>query len=230
MSEQEKFLARWSRRKREGGAEEAAASAKASAAQEKRAPDAPANTANNSDAERPHEAFDVSQLPSLDSISADTDIRDFLKPGVPADLSRAALRRAWAADPAIRDFIGLSENSWDFNSDEMQGFGPLDSGDLHKMLAQATGTPDSVEQAPDTTAATSGDDANASDTASDGADAALESPQQHETNQHAAAEVARETPPETEMLQSHNAHAAPQQDDSDRPRPRRRNSGGALPT
>jgi hypothetical protein len=31
-------------------------------------------------------------------------------------MTRAALRRAWLTDPAIHDFIGLSENSWDFNS------------------------------------------------------------------------------------------------------------------
>jgi hypothetical protein len=35
---------------------------------------------------------------------------------VPADLTRAALRRAWLADPAIRDYIGLSENAWDFTA------------------------------------------------------------------------------------------------------------------
>ena len=37
------------------------------------------------------------------SITAATDIRAFLAPGVPAELTRAALRRAWTADPAIRD-------------------------------------------------------------------------------------------------------------------------------
>jgi hypothetical protein len=34
----------------------------------------------------------------------------------PEDLKRAALRRAWLADPAIRDFIGLSGDSSDFNA------------------------------------------------------------------------------------------------------------------
>ena len=58
--------------------------------------------------------FDLSKLPSLESITSATDIRAFLAPGVPQELSRAALRRAWAADPAIRDFVGLAENAWDF--------------------------------------------------------------------------------------------------------------------
>jgi hypothetical protein len=40
---------------------------------------------------------------------------------------RAAIRRAWIADPAIRDFVGLAENAWDFNDpNAMAGFGPLD--------------------------------------------------------------------------------------------------------
>ena len=58
--------------------------------------------------------FGAAILPPIGSIGAASDIRPFLAPGVPVDLTRAALRRAWSTDPAIRDFIGLSENSWDF--------------------------------------------------------------------------------------------------------------------
>jgi len=60
--------------------------------------------------------FDFVNLPPIQSIGAGTDIRPFLALGVPEDLTRAALRRAWSADPAIRDFIGLSENSGDSNA------------------------------------------------------------------------------------------------------------------
>jgi len=67
---------------------------------------------------------DTASLPPSGSIGAASDIRPFLEPGVPEDLARVALRRAWAADPAIRDFIGLSENSWDFNApDAVPGSG-----------------------------------------------------------------------------------------------------------
>lgn len=59
--------------------------------------------------------FDPVSLPSIESIVADTDIVAFLRAGVPAELTRAALRRAWSSDPAIRDFIGIAENQWDFN-------------------------------------------------------------------------------------------------------------------
>ena len=59
--------------------------------------------------------LDLASLPPIESIGGGSDIRPFLAAGVPADLTRAALRRAWSTDPAIRDFVGLSENSWDFN-------------------------------------------------------------------------------------------------------------------
>jgi hypothetical protein len=69
---------------------------------------------------------DTASLPPSGSIGAASDIRPFLEPGVPEDLARVALRRAWAADPAIRDFIGLSENSWDFNASAVtEGTGRL---------------------------------------------------------------------------------------------------------
>lgn len=76
--------------------------------------------------EAPDQPFDPASLPSLEQIAADTDIGAFLQSGVPAELTRAALRRAWASDPAIRDFIGIAENQWDFNDpDGIPGFGPL---------------------------------------------------------------------------------------------------------
>jgi hypothetical protein len=66
-------------------------------------------------------------LPPVESIDAATDVTAFLRKGIPQELSRAALRRAWSADPAIRDFVGLAENAWDFNDpNAMAGFGPLD--------------------------------------------------------------------------------------------------------
>jgi Protein of unknown function (DUF3306) len=76
--------------------------------------------------EAPDQPFDPASLPSLEQIAADTDIGAFLQSGVPAELTRAALRRAWASNPAIRDFIGIAENQWDFNDpDGIPGFGPL---------------------------------------------------------------------------------------------------------
>jgi len=76
-------------------------------------------------------------LPPIESISAGSDIRPFLSTGVPADLTRAALRRAWSTDPMIRDFIGLSDNSWDFNAASgVPGFGSLTAEDARRLLAR----------------------------------------------------------------------------------------------
>jgi hypothetical protein len=141
MREPEDFLDRWSRRKREAIAESAAvkptdgANAPTPPADEPKAPaDAP---------------FDPASLPPIESITANSDVRAFLKPGIPAELSRAALRRAWSADPAIRDFIGLVENGWDFNDPNgIPGFGTMPAGDVARLLAQVFGGPPSEATAP----------------------------------------------------------------------------------
>jgi hypothetical protein len=49
-------------------------------------------------------------LPSIESIRAGSDIRGFLAAGVPVELTRAALRRAWMTDPAIHDFVDQTES------------------------------------------------------------------------------------------------------------------------
>jgi hypothetical protein len=114
------FLRRWSQRKR---------------AAEKPNPDnaglspndkgVDSNAAAQGDVDPP--AFDPANLPSLETITATSDIRPFLGPGVPEELTRAALRRVWLADPAIRNFIGIAENQWDFTKPEsIPGFGSLE--------------------------------------------------------------------------------------------------------
>ena len=92
------------------------------------------------------EPFDPASLPPVETITVDTDIRGFLQRRVPAELTRAALRQAWASDPAIRDFIGIAENQWDFNDpNAMPGFGPLQESDnLPALLAQALGRHDEL--------------------------------------------------------------------------------------
>jgi len=77
------------------------------------------------------EALDLASLPPIESIVAATDIRPFLQAGVPAELTQGALRTAWSADPAIRDFIEIAENQWDFNDPAgIPGFGPLAGTEL----------------------------------------------------------------------------------------------------
>lgn len=89
--------------------------------------------------EAAEEPFDPASLPSIEMITVDTDIRGFLQSRVPAALTRAALRQAWASDPAIRDFIGIAENQWDFNDPTaMPGFGPMrETDNVPALLARA---------------------------------------------------------------------------------------------
>jgi hypothetical protein len=139
MSGAETFLSRWSRLKREAAEDRDAASPE--------------------DALPASGTFDPASLPPIESITSGTDIRAFLRSGVPAELARAALRRVWASDPAIRDFIGIAENQWDFTDPaSIPGFGPLrETDDVASLMAQAVGMLNkaaeavSVEEAPPAT-------------------------------------------------------------------------------
>jgi len=132
------FLQRWSRRKlgvAEAEVEDAAPPAEPSQTGESQSA-APPDTAPDVPL-----AFDLTKLPPIESIDATTDIRAFLAPGVPAELTRAALRRAWTSDPAIRDFVGIAENQWDFtNPDAVPGFGSLEfSEEVRAMVSRLFG-------------------------------------------------------------------------------------------
>src|SRR5215467_635876 len=139
----EDFLLRWSRRKRGAVEKGEAAETGAPAAPSDRGDEAesPATTPGAAPAKADEPLFDLKDLPPIESITAATDIRPFLRPGVPADLARAALRRAWTADPAIRDFVGLAEYAWDYHTPgSMAGFGPLEMTDeLRAAVARILG-------------------------------------------------------------------------------------------
>jgi hypothetical protein len=146
----EKFFVRWSRRKRAamehaGDETPAKKESEQSSGQEDTAN---CSAATAADAALP--SFDPASLPPVESIDAASDLRAFLAPGVPVELARAALRRAWASDPAIRDFIGIAENQWDFaKSDGVPGFGPLDlTSDLRRLVSDLYGDPPGVGQVP----------------------------------------------------------------------------------
>jgi hypothetical protein len=143
MSSDDNFIARWSRLKRSSAhATKARAEARKPDAQQGGDADAVRPRARPGEAHpNPDPSFDPATLPPIESIVAGSDIRAFLRKGVPAELTNAALRRAWTADPAIRDFIGIAENQWDFTDPaSIPGFGPLEATDrLRQLVAQAMG-------------------------------------------------------------------------------------------
>jgi hypothetical protein len=133
MSSEETFLARWSRRKQ------------AVAEAEKPAPPAPDASAQDEpvSAEAARAApVDVAALPKLEDLTAESDLSAFLRDGVPQALKSAALRKMWSLDPAIRDFVGLSENAWNFNEPAtIPGFGTIAESARDVFVRAALGEP-----------------------------------------------------------------------------------------
>ena len=80
-------------------------------------------------------------LPSVEDLTAESDLSVFLRKGVPEALKSAALRKMWSLDPVIRDYIGPSEYAWDFNKPgSMAGFGPLDANEsIAEFLSTMSG-------------------------------------------------------------------------------------------
>jgi hypothetical protein len=156
MSDQEKFLTRWSRRKRDNASENAqaekptAGAADDSTTQETKSDQSIVARPLEADAP-PAPEFDLTKLPSIESLGANSDLTAFFQPGVPSALKHAALRRAWAADPAIRDFVGLAENAWDFTDPEaMPGFGTLDPKyNVKKLVAEMFGEAEPKPEPPE---------------------------------------------------------------------------------
>lgn len=127
----EPFLARWSRLKR---AEAPAAAPPGSQSAEE------ASAAQRADP-TPAPPVDPATLPSLDDLRPSDTIEAFLQEGVPEALKQMALRKAWALDPAIRDFIEVAENQYDWNAaGGVPGFGEIERGtDMARLLDQAVG-------------------------------------------------------------------------------------------
>jgi hypothetical protein len=123
MSEDEGFLARWSRLKRE------------QAAVPSRSDDTPAPEQALPPVDVPPDAVDLTSLPPIESIGPGSDISAYLGAGVPLELTQAALRSAWRTDPVIREFVEIADNQWDFNTPEaIPGFGALGATDEARAL------------------------------------------------------------------------------------------------
>jgi hypothetical protein len=214
MTEPEKFLDRWSRRKRE--AVEVCAPVEAKANTEAPEP------RDKPPAEVP---FDPASLPPIEELTAQSDIAAFLRPGVPPELTRAALRRAWSTDPAVRDFIGLVENGWDFNDPNgIPGFGPIAAEEVARLFAQAVGAPP-AETAPQQIV-------GAPVEAEQNAPREVETPQSQQSLQEQRGSTQNLAQPDEDSVQRSEGDIATQNSSGNRedvPLFRRRGHGGALP-
>jgi hypothetical protein len=134
MSEDDKgFLARWSQRKLDAGKAEAKP-----AVQDEPAPSAE-TMPKASETEPP---VDLESLPKLEDLTANTDMTVFFQKGVPDSIRNAALRKSWALDPAIRNYVNPAlDYAYDWNTPGgVPGAGELAPGtDVARMVSQIMG-------------------------------------------------------------------------------------------
>ena len=136
------FLARWSQRKQEAKQPEPAPSQAESAAETVELVESSGLPAPQGEDVAPQ--FDLSTLPKLEELTGNTDITAFLRKGVPEHLRNAALRKSWALDPAIRNYVNPAlEYAYDWNTPGgVPGGGELSAGvDVARLVSQIMGEP-----------------------------------------------------------------------------------------
>src|SRR6476620_3714828 len=125
------FLARWSQRKQEAKRPD------------REAPVENADAPPEPVAEATPEEFDLSNLPKLEDLTETTDITGFLRKGVPEHLRNAALRKSWALDPAIRNYVNPAlEYAYDWNTPGgVPGNSEIGAGvDVARLVSQVMGS------------------------------------------------------------------------------------------
>src|ERR1700687_514856 len=132
------FLARWSQRKRDAKQPDRGAPAAEA--------DVPSGTVAQSDAVP---EYDLSSLPKLEDMTATTDITAFLRKGVPEHLRNAALRKSWALDPAIRNYVNPAlDYAYDWNTPGgVPGSSEIGVGmDVARLVSQIMGSGESAAE------------------------------------------------------------------------------------
>lgn len=183
----EGFLSRWSKRKAEVRGQE-------------RTPQ-PESPPEQAVVAEPEAEFDPATLPSIDSLTADSDFSVFLKKGVPSALRNAALRKLWVTEPSVVNYQALVEYNWDFTA---PGYGELLPTDDVAKIAKHIFSGFSQEPKPEDVPAG-------------------EQPVESESQQ--ALPVPKEIPVADAPLAQKEAGSQPEE----QPLPRRRH-GGALPS
>jgi hypothetical protein len=208
------FLSRWSRRK-------AAARVAPPAEAEAEAPpvEAPPPPEPEMTAE------EIAALPPIETADAE-GLKAYLRTGVPTALKTLAMRRMWAANPLIRDYVDPAlDYAFDWNTPGLAPWSPLGAGDDAQALAERIlkGPARQVEATDPGSAPEAG--APTIDAREDGAEAASEGPAAPPD----AALVESRAESADRTVQAHGSQPesppAPFVD-----RPTRRRHGGAVPS
>ncbi|MBI3700821.1 MAG: DUF3306 domain-containing protein [Afipia sp.] len=141
------FLSRWSQRKHAATQPESEKSVEGTGDAVALPSDVCLETASEKE-------VDLSSLPKLEDIVADTDLSGFLKKGVPESLRNAALRKSWALDPAIRSYVNPAlDYAYDWNTPGgVPGSSELGTGiDVAKVVLQIMGDGESAGSSSDPT-------------------------------------------------------------------------------
>lgn len=162
---------------------------------------------------------ELAALPAIEDLTPQSDIRAFMRAGVPKGLRNAALRKMWLITPAIRDHIDPAvDYAWDWNTPGgVPGDGLAPSAEQSaKMLRDLFKPREQAEPpAPDA-------DADNAELAQ-GETASEEPPPPPEVAPQPGARSAPQSPPALTP-----DAADPSRDTAANPRPRRH--GGALPS
>ncbi|MBS4045156.1 MAG: DUF3306 domain-containing protein [Alphaproteobacteria bacterium] len=198
----EGFLSRWSKRKAEVRQQE----------------QAPAATEPAPLPEAEEEEIDLATLPSIDSLTVESDFSVFLKKGVPLAMRNAALRKLWLTEPSVVNYKALVEYNWDFTA---PGYGELlPTDNIAKMAQQVFSGFSQTPKPEDTPQAEAAQDPQLQPTPQP----ALPAPEDD-----AIAAVRRSEQPIQDEPAAEPAHKSVSEPAPDLAPPRRRH-GGALPS
>lgn len=111
MTENDRFLTRWSRRKQAARVELPPEPASE--------PPASAEGADLSEERTDDEILAELELPHPDDLKPGDDVKGFMQAAVPARLRRMALRQLWQSDPALSIVDGLLDYSEDYTDAAM---------------------------------------------------------------------------------------------------------------
>ena len=165
---------------------------------------------------------ELAALPAIEDLTARTDIRPFLRKGVPQAMRNAALRKSWLLTPAIRDHKDPAvDYAWDWNTPggvPGDGVGPSverATEMLREMVApRRDAEPEKEIECNENHSADTPD-----------ADA-FSAPQHSATAEPETAQAP--VPHRAELAKPEQSKIKAKQSDNDAPPPRRRH-GGALP-